>query len=46
MKTIEISDEKELHDTTETLEMLRNKCAVLEHENQELAAKVKWYCRG
>ena len=43
MDTIENSNDNELHNTTETLEMLQNKCAVLEHEKQELAAKVKWY---
>lgn len=42
MKTVK-NLEKQLHNTAETLEVLQNKCAVLEHENQELTAKVKWY---
>lgn len=43
MNTVENLNENELHNTSETLEMLQNKCAVLEHEKQELAAKLRWY---
>ena len=43
MKTIENISEKQLHDIPETVEVLKNKCTILEHENQELATKLKWY---
>lgn len=43
MKTIDNPTEKQLHNTAETLEVLKNKCTVLELENQALATKLKWY---
>ena len=43
MKTIGNILEKQIHNIPETVEVLKNKCTILEHENQELATKLKWY---
>ncbi|WP_415876411.1 hypothetical protein [Clostridium sp.] len=43
MKTIEKNPDKELNTMDESIESLQNKCALLQQEKEELAAKLKWY---
>lgn len=43
MKTIDKSTGTQLNITEEVVESLENKCAILEQQNEELTAKVKWY---